>query len=489
MVSTKVSKVAAEKEVAPVAPPIKYDTKISSFGFIIEGEHTYLSVKTGISVVNYAVTIDFNITEWETLYEKLTNAFKTFEKNGAFADATVKSEYISLANTGYLSLKEANDNIIHIMAYKLSSKAVPESTCLISLGSINKLEIERIFLHLEKSLSHIKATWVPADLRNDLDKRQVIMEFLTIFNSGLEELSGTSQNILAILEMLSENTMPIFALGPKRSCHVGTTTEGEQYRIISCGGNTNGYTCRTEVIQPLGLMEVNMIHPVPYAGLQVINTNDTHILVKETSTSTVKLMFCTHRTLSHPICREVHMDTNCAQAIGKQLTDRIIAACTFVHNSNHEAYQLLAGGGVMIYAADRIVANAQVIANKAPVVVYSAGAIEVTRNTEQYSIYPETKATVTTVIASSITQADLEKLKNKMYWDELKASQTSEDYIDYSIILFELLSLPFLIYGFIRSWRMSKAKKTADGKAIYQRNKALLPLIPKQRQPKPGRGQ
>src|SRR5450830_115250 len=295
-------KIVPEK--APIATPIKYDTKVSTFGFTVEGEHTWLSTQVGISIVNYVVKMDFNESEWKDYYNKISTAWTTFENNGAFADSTLKSEYISLSNSGFEALKDTVINIQHMLIYKNMGEKVPESKCVIELGSINKLEMERTCLHLEKALTHIKSTWTATDVKADLDKRQVLMEFIDVYNTAMLDLNLQTRNIIGTLEALSEGNFPIEVLGPKRSCHVSTSIEGEVYDIISCGGNKDGYTCRVEVTQPLALLEVYLIHPISYDGWSAVETNSSHLLVKDKLRSVVKLMHCTVMGLIHPICQE-----------------------------------------------------------------------------------------------------------------------------------------------------------------------------------------
>ena len=205
--------------------------------------------------------------------------------------------------------------------------------------------------------------------------------------------------------------------------------------------------------------------------------------MKDKLRSVIKLMHCTVMGLIHPICHEVGMNRHCAEAINKQSTDAIINSCKFNFKNHIEPYALLAGGGILIMSADKISANSQVLANTVPVIIYSSGNVEIIRNAERYLIFPEILSTTTTVVTSSITAEDITKLKRKIYWEEMLDSQSTENYIDYGLILFEILSLPLLLYGFIKSCKRTgmltksnvrEANVKKDTKAIFRRNRALL---------------
>jgi hypothetical protein len=87
-------------------------------------------------------------------------------------------------------------------------------------------------------------------------------------------------------------------------------------------------------------------------------------------------------------------------------------------------------------------------------------------------------ATTNAVVKSAITEQQLARLREKLSWDEWKAELDSEEVTDLTLILWELITLPFIMYGFIKSCRSPRVKSSGrekvDKRRIYKQNMSLL---------------
>jgi DUF1365 family protein len=79
---------------------------------------------------------------------------------------------------------------------------------------------------------------------------------------------------------------------------------------------------------------------------------------------------------------------------------------------------------------------------------------------------------------SSVTESQLARLRERLSWEEWKAEVDSEEVTDLTLILWELIRLPFIMHGFKRSCRTKKAKSSGrekvDKRRSYKQNMTLL---------------
>jgi len=90
-------------------------------------------------------------------------------------------------------------------------------------------------------------------------------------------------------------------------------------------------------------------------------------------------------------------------------------------------------------------------------------------------LYPDTVIPVTHTVKSLVTPQMVKEITDKLYWSDFTNSIDSEDYIDYTLIGLQILALPFILYGFIKSCRLPAIRSTKNEKRkIYKENISLL---------------
>jgi len=138
-------------------------------------------------------------------------------------------------------------------------------------------------------------------------------------------------------------------------------------------------------------------------------------------------------------------------------------------------YVQLERGGFLIQNADNIQAGTQVIYDDLPLVVYSAGVVTLSIEKKEFYLDPDTVIPATHTVKSLITPQMLKEISNKLYWSDFADSIDSEDYIDYTLIGLQILAIPFIIYGFVKSCRLPAIHSTKNEKRkIYKENISLL---------------
>ncbi len=281
------------------------------------------------------------------------------------------------------------------------------------------------------------------------------------------------------LEALTSGSFPAKFLGKEKGCKSSIShTEGELFKIGHCAGHTKGYSCLTELIRPQGGTNIQPLYTVAYDGIQLTGAREGQTFAKNTATAGIMYIDCIEDLWIHPLCSIETIPVACRNALTDNHIESTIKNCNFTTSGLIPPYIHIANGGIFVNKAQNIQAGTQIINDPLPLIIYTADTVTITTQGQEYKIYPEQTASANIIIHSSLTEHQIAALRSQVYWDDVIENTDSEDWIDYSLIFVQLLSIPFLGIAFAKSLsrkkRQTKGKENIDKGEIYKMNMRLL---------------
>ena len=454
----------------------KFSQDLPPFDFLVQTGIGQITSKTATEQVLYTVKWDFTKVEWDELVKYYNKAFSDFETLPFFtANRELKDEYLSYAGIGFYHLARAENLGNYLVKYKQQTLPYVAGTCAKDIIFFQKTELQRLKVNLEFRFSYISSTWTGASIKENINQQEVLMSFISTFNAGMTELSTTVSATVQILESLNDNIFPAHLLGEEKGCRTGKGLEGELFEIQSCFGHAEGFSCLTKVSQPLSFTKVIKYHPVSYGNIRLIGESKDHLFFKNVDTNMLFGSICDKVETLHPTCTTEEIPSQCRLALTDKRTEEIIIHCNFSIWEDAPTYVPLERGGFLIQRADNIQAGTQIINDNLPIIVYSAGVVTVSVEKKEIYLYPDTVIPVTHTVKSLVTPQMVKEITDKLYWSDFTNSIDSEDYIDYTLIGLQILALPFILYGFIKSCRLPAIRSTKNEKRkIYKENISLL---------------
>ena len=183
----------------PNAPP--------DFTFLVPEKELLVKIKTSVETVQYSIEVDMDEQHWDVQLEEMNKIFQNFEQLPFFSrDAEFKSQIISLLNPGFQNQKDAESNVNDIIKYKdEKSEYVKVTPCQRTLLTLEKDEIQRNILNMRTKFAKIDANWDVNEIKVDPLKLGAIFSFITTYNVAFGELERYTSEIVASLELLSDN--------------------------------------------------------------------------------------------------------------------------------------------------------------------------------------------------------------------------------------------------------------------------------------------
>ena len=454
------------KEATSTEPP---------FHFLVQGEQSYIANKLVTETVEYQVEFNFSVAAWNQVVTDLNERFRKFENLGFFSDSELKGEFLSYTSLGFYGLSKAETLGNYIMKYKNENKPHLAATCVQTLLTWNLDEMSRFRVNLDYRFSYINVNWEVSFVKSNTEAQETLLSWIQTFNEGGTELFHTARQLVETLELLNDGIVPSYLLGENKTCkNEGSSLEGEIFHILNCNGHKEGFSCMVQITQPVEFTSVYLMEKVVYdhmelEGRYVLNTQSKGIMRLE----------CEELPLAHPACEVYVIPPPCRHGLEENHIDQIIESCNFTEVLNPPTHAILAKGGVLVQqGVETVQAGGQVISDDLPLLLYSTGKISLTKNRIDIGIYPEVLATTNTVVKSAVTESQLTRLRERLNWDEWKAELDSEEVTDLTLILWELVTLPFIMYGFIKSCRSTRVKSSGhekvDKRRIYKQNMSLL---------------
>jgi len=425
------------KEATSTEPP---------FHFLVQGEQSYIANKLVTETVEYQVEFNFSVAAWNQVVTDLNERFRKFENLGFFSDSELKGEFLSYTSLGFYGLSKAETLGNYIMKYKNENKPHLAATCVQTLLTWNLDEMSRFRVNLDYRFSYINVNWEVSFVKSNTEAQETLLSWIQTFNEGGTELFHTARQLVETLELLNDGIVPSYLLGENKTCkNEGSSLEGEIFHILVVYDH----------------MELE--------GRYVLNTQSKGIMRLE----------CEELPLAHPACEVYVIPPPCRHGLEENHIDQIIESCNFTEVLNPPTHAILAKGGVLVQqGVETVQAGGQVISDDLPLLLYSTGKISLTKNRIDIGIYPEVLATTNAVVKSAVTESQLTRLRKRLVWDEWKAELDSEEVTDLTLILWELVTLPFIMYGFIKSCRSTRVKSSGrekvDKRRIYKQNMSLL---------------
>jgi hypothetical protein len=445
------------------------------FHFLVQGENIYISNKIVTETIEYQVVLNFSLSAWTQIVVDLNDRFRNFENLKFFSDDDLKGEFLSYTSTGFYGLTNAEKLGTFIMKHKNESKPHVPANCLKILSTWNVDEISRFRVNLDYRFSYINTDWETQFVKSSTEAQETLLSWITLFNEGCAELYQSTQKLIEILELLNDGNFPNFLLGEDKTCKKeGNSLEGENFQIINCSGHKEGFSCTVLITQPIEFLAVQNLINVAYSGMELHGR-----YVRTSESKEIMRIECEELKLVHPVCELHKLPQQCRFSLQDNHIDQIIDFCNFTKVMHPTTYAMTTNGGVLIQqGVDTITANSQPINENPPILLYSNGKITINKNNIQMGIYPESTVTSNIIVKSAVTELQISKLSKKLYWEEWKEEIDAEEVTDLVLILIELITLPFILFGFIQSCKKKKirdiGREKVDKRRIYKQNMTLL---------------
>jgi hypothetical protein len=450
------------------------------FTFLVTGEESFITSKVTKEVVEYKILVEFTSAALTQVLTDLNRRFSNFENLPFFSDTELKSEFISYTSPGFYGLAKAEELGSHILKYKNEKQVPPTATCSKTLLEFKLGELERLRVNLDYRFSYISADWTAEHIKTSSEAQEVLLSWISVFNDGVGDLSELIQDIAVALEALTDHVFPNQFLGEIKSCHESkSSTEGEEFEVLACMGHTKGFSCNVTITQPTEFMSVWPLYPVVYDNIRIQGHTHTQLFFKSTESHTIMLADCAQNGLAHPFCQISSLPATCKHNLEEAKVMEIIDSCNFTITEMYPPYYMLNRGGILIQqGADSVKLGGQVVTDPLPIIGYCTGVLTLTLNRQELNIYPAVTSRTNIVVNSALSPSQLQALKDKLYWQDLADEMDTGAYIDLAFAIFELITLPCLLFSFIKVCRgklgNNKGSNKGERRRIYKENVALL---------------
>ncbi len=227
------------------------------------------------------------------------------------------------------------------------------------------------------------------------------------------------------------------------------------------------------------------MHSVHYDKIYMYGYDKDDIFARTIDVRDLKLLDCNSQDSGDfPICIEREIDEPCKSMIGKDDIQGMINSCNFTKKTPPIG-TVLPHGGIFIQGNDIAVSNGEnSVSQKPPIVIYSPEAITLKKDDDEFVFAPAIHIEELTIIESKLSEDDIKSLKHEQKWDEIWDDTDTEDYINYFLILSQLIVFPIAIIGCYFTLAQRKALKALEergkrgkGKDNYKQNQYLLRKI------------
>jgi len=446
----------------------------------VGGKPGGITTKAMQETIEFLIDIDFSKEGWQQIVLDLNTRFSNYESLEIFKNADLKAEFLSYAAVGFNDLARAEKLGNDIIMFKNEANPHTPLACTKTLIELKLSEMTRLRVNLDYRFSAIQSTWTAEFVKDNIEAQEILLSWVAVFNDGCSTLNDITQAIALTLENLLNNDFPAEFGGFSKSCQIRDPAyEGDLYEILKCYGHTAGYSCDVVVTHPRGVTPVQQLHPVVYNGVQIQGHTAHQEFFKNMDTQAIMVAECTHTGLIHPLCEIFTIPVMCKHSIEEGKISEIITWCNFTRVTDHLPYVLLDKGGVLVQPGIASAqASAQVLTDTPPYIIYSSGLITLTYHQQELSIMPEQLYAANIIVNSALSTDQIQQLENKVYWAEVKESIDYEDYIDYAIICWELITIPCILLGLIKTCKTRPRnpikQEKADRRSIYKKNVALL---------------
>jgi len=457
---------------------------LAPFHFVVPGDEVHISLSTQLNRVGLVLAIWFESLEIKTHTAAIAMTIQKWERYGPFTqDTELKTEYFTMAAAGLPLLRKAVENINKILSYiDTDKKYEPPHKCTLVPRNLTADDFAKAAYNLDKRFGHIESSWTPSSIKTDKGQSNVLLMFVFYLNEMGQYLYEKTEDLLVLLESLSDNEFPLQLEKDLQNSACIPGHEGEKFDITECTKTNKGLSCTAQVAVPQSLQTFTEMHRVAYEYIALDACPDCKYL-KNPTTGAMSFVNCSTKiktTEDFPTCSVVLLENDCIKELESGGITDIIKQCSFEEFSP-DLVTLLPNSGILIQASeDAIISSGtKPLHTKGPIVVFSPETITISDEGQELSIPSNENVTSLVIVKSLLTDKDITALLSKYYWENLKDSFETDDYVRFVLLGLQILFLPVSIGISILLYykgKISKAKnKQNEGRQNYEEMRAMYP--------------
>lgn len=456
---------------------------IEKFSFLVEGEKFKAANTVRYEQIDILLGIDFEELRWREMLTELNQIITAYPLLPFFkADETLIEKYVGPCLIGQEKYNKFTINMRECFKYKDESTPDTQiSTCNKTPINIKKEEIERDIQNIRRRYGDIDGNWTPSDIRTSGKAQSALFEFCSYFNDFSLVYEGITDEMLAAMDLLTDNTYPEIMFGEiTKDCNNTVKGHGEKYDVVKCRGTNKGLRCQIMITQSINLKEYTRLIPVHYHNIRITGDKDKNTLAITPEIGDFVYLDCEEKASGdYSLCSEEKIPGHCKEKLIKGEITGIIDNCNFTEEMPQPGI-IIPHGGILIQGDDLIISNNRTnIRKPPPLIVYSPETITIRTRDEDYVFPPSIYVEKQVIVESRLSEKDIEYLLSVYKWDKIMENQDYGDYIDYLLIILEIIIFPIALGSCYlnlkqRKYMRKPNNKKGRGKETFKQNQYLL---------------